>query len=158
MSCLSDVLNNCGMYCDIDFYHDDNVMAWSFWVENNLKKHPIILVCSPTMISILEEGNENAPIEMVAGRIDSNILKQHLQQGTNNVLPLFINNPVPDYVPLSLAGKTCYNFPYDKLCEMPEDVSIHEVLNHHDFASLKHLVTTVTGQQEIPIPGNAQGK
>ena len=158
MLCLSDLLNNCGMYCDIDFYHAENVMDWLFWVGNNLKNHPIILVCSPTMISTLEEGNESADIEMVAGHIDSKILRQHLQPGIDNVLPLFINNPLPDYVPPSLAGKTCYNFPYNKLFEMPEDVSIHQVLNHHDFASLKCLVTIVTGQQIISIPDDAQGK
>ena len=158
MSCLSDLLNNCGMYCDIDFYHAENVMDWLFWVGNSLKNYPIILVCSPTMISTLEEGNESAYIEMVAGHIESKILKQHLQQGADNVLPLFINNYLPDHMPPSLAGKTRYNFPYDKLFEMPEDVSTHQVLNHHDFASLKHLVTAVTGQQVIPVPDDSQGK
>ena len=151
---LSHLLNNCGIYCDIDLYHPDNVMDWLFWVGNNLKNYPIILVCSPTMISTLEEGNESAHIGMVAGHIESKILKQHLQQGTDNVLPLFINDPSPDYMPPSLAGKTCYNFPYDKLSEMPED----QVIDHHDFATLKDLVTMMTGQQEIVVPDGSQGK
>ena len=153
--CLSDLLNNCGIYCDIDLDHaDENVMDWSAWVQQKLEicttyqHNYVIVVYSSAMISTLEEENESADIEMVKANINCMTLKRYLQQGADNVLPLFINNPSPDYVPPSLAGKTCYDFPYDKLFEMPEDILAYQVLDHPDFVSLKNLVATVIGQQK----------
>ena len=162
--CLSELLHNCGIDCEIDLYHIDennldmNIIDWPYWVENNLKNYTaslhwhVILVCSPTMISMLDE-EVDAHVEMVAAHIDSQILRQHLQQCTQKFLPLYINDPSTDYPP-SLSENAWYYFPYDKLYEMPEDITAHEVLDHPDFASLKRLVSTLTGhmQQEIPSP------
>ena len=110
------------------------------------------------MISTLEERNDNARLQMVAGYIDRLTLRHYLEQGAQRVLPLFINNPAAEYVPPSLSGKTRYHFPYDKLNEMAEDVSPHEVLNDPDFASLRSLVATLTGQQEFPPPDLGHGE
>ena len=110
------------------------------------------------MIATLEGQNERALIEMVAANINAMILKQYLQQGATNVLPLFINNTSPDHVPPSLANKEFYHFPYDKLCNMPEDILAYQVLDHDYFASLKNLFTMLTGRQEIPVPDDGQGK
>ena len=156
---LSNLLNDCGVYCDIDLYHpNENIMEWSHWVGNNLNNCYIIIVCSPTMIATLEGQNERAHIEMVAANINAMILKQYLQQGAANVLPLFINNTSPDHVPPSLADKNFYHYPYDKLSEMPEDILAYQVLDHDYFTSLKNLFTMLTGQQEIPVPDDGQGK
>ena len=163
--CLSDLLHNCGINCDIDLYHmNENIPDWSFWVGKSLEYHIasqysyVILVCSPIMISTLEERNDNARLQMVAGYIDRLTLRYYLQQGAHRVLPLFINNPAVDYVPPSLSNKTRYYFPYDKLNELPENVSTQAVLNHPDFASLRSLVATLTEQQEIPPPGLGPGE
>ena len=163
--CLANVLCNCGINCEIDLYHtNDNIPDWLFWVGKSLEYHIashysyIILVCSPIMISTLEQRNDNAHLQMVAGYIDSFTLRHFLQEDAHKVLPLFINNPSEEYVPPSLSGRTRYYFPYDKLDEMAENVSAHEVLNHPDFASLRSLVATLTGQQEIPPPYLGHGE
>lgn len=166
--CLSNLLNNCGIECDIDLYHsNENIVDWSFWVGKNLEYHIasqhsyIIMVCSPTIISTLEERNDNARIEMVAAYIDRLTLRYHLEEGAQKIFPVFINDPSANCVPPSLSGKTCYHFPYDKLLyELPECATAEQVLGHPDFASLRSLVASLTGQQEIPAPGPnvAQGK
>ena len=165
MLCLSNLLCNCGINCDIDLYHtNDNIPDWAFWVGKSLEYHLysqygyVIMVCSPVMISTLEQRNDNARLEMVAGNIDCLTLRHYLQDGAHKVLPLFINNPSDEYVPSYLSGRTRYYFPYDKLDEMPENVSTQEVLNHPAFASLRSLVATLTGQQEIPPPHLSPGK
>ena len=40
---------------------------------------------------------------------------------------------------------------------MTEGTTAHEVLDYPDFASLRSLVATLTGQQETPIPSSGQG-
>ena len=163
--CLSNLLCNCGINCDIDLYHtNDNIPDWSFWVGKSLEYHIysqysyVILVCSPIMISTLEQMNENARLEMVAGYIDRLTLRYYLQEGACKVLPVFINNRSDEYVPPSLSGRTHYYFPYDKLDEMPENVTPQQVLNHPDFASLRSLVATLTGQQENLPPHLSPGE
>ena len=150
--CLSDLLYNSRINCDIDLYHinDNNINSdWPYWVEINLRNYItyphsyVILVCSPTMSSSL--GNADAYVEMVAAHIHSQNLRPYLQQYAENFLPLLITNPSTDYVPPSLSKQTCYYFPYDKLNDMSENVSTLEVLDHPDFASLKKLVATLTG-------------
>ena len=110
------------------------------------------------MISTLEERNDNAKIKMVAGSIDRLTLRHYLQQGAQKVLPLFINEPSDKCVPPSLSEKTRYYFPYDRLNEMPEDVTTQQVINHPDFTSLRSLVATLTGQKEFPEPGLGPGE
>ena len=164
--CLSNLLCNCGINCDIDLYHtnDISITDWAFWVGKSLEYHIasqysyVILVCSPVMISTLEQRNDNARLEMVAGNIDRLTLRHYLQDGAHKVLPLFINNPSDEYVPPYLSGRTRYYFPYDKLDEMPENVSTQEVLNHPAFTSLRSLVATLTGQQENPPPDLGHGE
>ena len=151
--CLSNLLYNCKINCDIDLYHiDDNDINtnWPYWVEDNLRKYItylnccIIFVCSPKMISLLDEADGH--VEMVAAHIPSDILRYYLQHYPEKFLPLSINNPSTDYVPASLIGQECYYFPYDKLCEMSQKASTQEVMHHADFASLKSLVDMLTGQ------------
>ena len=166
VSCLSDILHNCGISCDLDLYHlnDADVLDWSFWIAKRVEYHTaslyshVILVCSPTMISTLEERSDNVCVDMVAGSIDRMTLRHYLQQGARRVLPLFINKPSDECVPPSLSGKTRYYFPYDRLLEMPEDVTTPDLLSHPDFTSLRSLVATLTGQKEIPEPGLGPGE
>ena len=162
--CLSNLLIRCGIVCDIDLYHtNDNILDWSSWVENKLKLHIasqcsfIIMVCSPTMFSTLEERNDSARVEMAAAYINRLTLRYYLQQSAQNFLPLYINDPSANFIPPNLSGKTCYHFPYNKLLsEIPESTA-HEVLDHPDFTSLRSLVATLTGQQEIPTPRIGSG-
>ena len=157
--CLSNLLIRCGIDCDIDLYHtNDNILDWSSWVENNLKHYIasqcsfIIMVCSPTMFSTLEERNDSARIEMAAAYIDRLTLRHYLQQNAQKFLPLCIDDPSANCIPSNLSGKTCYHFPYSKLLsEIPESTA-HKVLDHPDFTSLRSLVATLTGQREIPTP------
>ena len=163
--CLSDLLTNFGIQCDIDLYHaNENVMDWSFWVGKSLEYHIasdrsyVIMVCSPNMISILEERNDIVRVDMVAGHIDRLTLRHYLQEGAHKFLPVIINDPTADYIPPNLSGKTCYHFPYNKLCETREDISANEVLDLPDFVSLRTLVATLTGQQENPAPDVGNGE
>lgn len=158
---LSHFLNDCGIACDVDLYHiNENVIDWSFWVAKNMEHYYashhgyVIMVCSPTMISLLEERSDNARVEMVVANIDRLTFRYYLQQGVHKTFPLFINNPSTNYVPPILSGKTCYNFPYDKI---PENVPAHELLNYPDFALMRNLVATLTGQHEIPAPSVGPG-
>ena len=158
--CLSNLLIQCGIACDSDLYHtNDNILDWSSWVENNLKHHIashcsfIIMVCSPTMYSTLEERNDNARIEMAVAHINRLTLRHYLQQSAQKFLPLCINDPSANYIPPNLSGKTRYDFPYNKLLsEIPQGTTAHEVLDYPDFTSLRSLVATLTGQREIPTP------
>ena len=158
--CLSNLLNNYGIECNIDLYHrNENIMDWTFWAGKNVEYYStsaysyVILVCSPTMIATLEERNDNACVEMVVGHIDRLTLRHYLQQDAQRVLPLFINKSSADFVPPSLSGKTWYHFPYDILAEMPEDVLPEQVMEHPAFTSLRSLVATLTGQPEHVAPG-----
>ena len=163
--CLSNLLSSCGISCDIDLYHtNDNLLDWSSWVADNLEHHIasqcsfIILVCSPTMYSVLVKRNDNARVEMAAAHINCLTLKHHLEQGVQKCLPVCINDPPANCIPPILLRKTCYHFPYNKLLsEIPEGTTAHEVLDHPDFASLRSLVATLTGQQETPIPSIGTG-
>jgi len=162
--CLSNLLNGCGIECDIDLYHNNDVVNdWSYWVGKRVEYHItsqygyVILVCSPTMISILEETSENARVEMVAANIDRLTLRHYLQSGAKKFLPLFINDSSAN-VPPNLSGKTSYHFPYDKLSQLPRDIIAHQVIEHPEFASLRNLVATLTGQPEFPAPQVGQGK
>lgn len=160
--CLSNLLYNYGINCDIDLnyinVHENNTTTdvdWPRWVENNLINHItylncfIILVCSPTMISLLD--NADAHVVMVAAYFHSQSLRHFLQQRADKFLPLLINDPSTDYIPPSLARQKCYYFPYYKLNELSENISTFDVIHHPDFASLKSLVDMLlTGQQEIP--------
>lgn len=163
---LSNLLNNCGVHCDIDLYHlNDNIPDWSFWVGKNLEyciaseNSHIILVCSSTMITTLEERSDNARVEMVGGYIDRLTLRHYLEKGAQQFLPIFINDDsLTDCVPPSLSGRTCYYFPYDKLTKIPENSTAKQILDHPDFASLRSLVATLTKQQEILSPPVGTGK
>ena len=165
--CLSNLLHNSGINCDIDLYYiDENNVGfnWPYWVEHNLREYTanphccVILVCSPTMISLLDERNANAHVEMVAAHFDSLVLGHFLQHYAKKFLPLLVNDPSTNYVPPSLSRQICYYFPYYKLNEMPENVSTHAVLNHPDFASLKSLVDMLTRQQETPAADVDRGE
>ena len=158
--CLSNLLIRCGISCEIDLYHtDDNILDWSNWVKDKLEQcNFIILVCSRTMFSALVERNDNARVEMAAAYINRLTLKHYLEQGVQKYLPLCINDPPPNCIPPTLLGKTQYHFPYNKLLsEIPEGTTAHEVLDYPDFASLRSLVATLTGQQETPIPSIGTG-
>ena len=157
--CLSNLLIRCGISCDIDLYHtNDNILDWSSWVENNLKQCSfIILVCSPTMYSVLVERNDSARVEMVAAYINRLILRQYLDQGVQKFLPVCTDKPSANFIPQILAGKTCYHFPYKLLSQIPEGTTAHEVLDYPNFALLRSLVATLTGQQVTLRPSIGQG-
>ena len=103
------------------------------------------------MISLLDERNTDAHVVMVAAHIHSWILRHYLQQYADKFLPLLINDPSTDYIPPRLAEQKCYYFPYYKLNELSENISIYDVVHHPDFASLKSLVDMLTGQQETLV-------
>ena len=163
---LGSLLNNSGILCEVDVYHTkENIPDWGFWAKQYLQYHVfshnscVILVCSATMIAKLEEKNDNAYVEMVAAYINSQTLRQYLEKCAHKFLPLCINDPSAGNVPPILASEKCYHFPYDKLLKMPQDYSVPQILNYHDFASLRSLVgMLLTVQQEIPPPDDVQGK
>ena len=74
MRCRCDLLYNCGIDCYTDLYYineDNTNINWPYWVDNNLRSYVayphchVILVCSPKMISLLDERNIDAYVEMV---------------------------------------------------------------------------------------------
>ena len=163
---LANLLYNCGIMCDADLYHiKENIIDRSLWLDNKLKDHLdspncyIILMCSPTMMSLLmDEGNPTVHVEMVASYINSWILIYYLQQNPQKFLPFLVNDMPMEYVPPILSEQTCYHFPYDRLCEMPEGVSAYKVLNHPDFASIRNLVVMLTGVPGVPVVAGSQGE
>ena len=155
--CLSDLLCRCGIDCEVDLYHtDDNVDNWASWVGEHLKQcidasyGYIILVCSQTMMSTLNNTNTNDRIEMFSAYIDRLSLLQYLEKGAPKTLPLFLTNSPHNFVPANLSGKTIYHFPYDKLpeeineVEQINDLVLQKILDHPDFGSLRNLVATLT--------------
>ena len=152
---LSDFLRHCGVDCNIDQYYRNNVIAdWSHWISQSIQyciaqNGHIILVCSPTMYALLEDIADNVPVNMDVGHIDRLTLRNLLQQHTEHFLPLCINDTSTSYIPPNLRGKTVYHFPFDKL---PHNGTAQQILDHPDFASLRMLIATLTGQQEIPVP------
>jgi len=160
---LSDLLNTCGIECTIDHYHaNDNVSNWSFWVENQIKycvaskNGYILLVCSEAMYRLLEETSDNSCIQMKHAHIDRLTLKTILGKNTLKFLPIVIDEYEKKFVPLCLQGKTTFLFPQ----ELKNNVeSVHQsMLDLPGFSSLRCLVATVSGQQEIPRPDNDLGK
>ena len=163
VQCLTDLLTNCGIVCDVDLYHVNENIDWLDWVEKSLSYHVgylhcyVILVCSPTMRSVLDERNPHDYILMTATYITGQVLRQCLQQYPQSFLPIIINDVSTDYVPPILSRQTCYHFPYNKLYEMPEDVTPRGVIHHPDFTSVRRLVTELTGLQEFPPANVDQG-
>ena len=162
---LANLLYNCGIMCDADLYHvDENIIEWSLWLDIKLRDHLdspnsyIILMCSPTMMSLLMDDSTTVHIEMVASYIDCWILKLYLQKNPQKFLPFLVNDMPMDYVPPILSQQTCYHFPYDRLCKMPKGVSAHEVLNIPDFASIRNLVVMLTGVQDLPVVAGGRGE
>ena len=144
---LGNLLTKGGIICDADCYHvDENLIDRSLWVDSNVKTYIatpdcyVILVCSPAMKFSLDERNATARIEMVSSCIDGWILRYYMKQNVQKFLPILINDTPTDCIPPILSDQAFYRFPYDRLCEMPGDVSIDEVLNHPDFASLRKLI------------------
>ena len=157
---LSDFLLRCGVNCEVDLYHaDENVTNWASWVGEHLKQcidasyGYIIMVCSQTMMSALNNSSTNDRIEMFSAHIDRLALLYYLEKGAPKTLPLFFTNPSDDFVPANLSGKTIYHFPYDKLLEEINEVEqtnnleVQKILAHPDFESLKNLVATLTKSQ-----------
>ena len=163
--CLSNLLYNCGIICDTDLYHvNENIIDPSLWVDNHLRNHLdspncyIILMCSPTMMSLLmDERNPTVCIEMVASYINCWILNHYLQQNPQKFLPFLVDDTPADCIPPILSEQTCYRFPYDRLCEISEGISAHELLKHAEFASIRDLVVMLTRVQDIPVVAGSQG-
>ena len=152
---LSDFLRHCGVDCNIDqYYHNSNIMDWSHWVSQSVQyciaqNGHIILVCSSAMYSLLEDTIDNIHVNMAAGYIDRLTLRNLLQQHVKHFLPLCIDDTSTSYIPPNLRGKTVYHFPFDKL---PQNGTAQQILDLPDFASVRRLIATLTGQQEIPVP------
>jgi len=151
---LSDVLRHAGIDCDIDLYHiNENIQDWSHWTSQYIqtcaaKKDYVLLVCTPKMITFLEESLDNLRIDMCVGYIDRLTLRNLLQKYTKNFIPL-IDPTSSHLVPPVLSGKITYQFPFSKV---PLNITIDQLLDHPDFTSLKSLVATLSGQQENPPP------
>ena len=101
------------------------------------------------MFAVLEDTADNVRVNMAVSHIDRLTLRNHLQQYTEHFLPLCIDDTSTSYVPPNLKGRAVYHFPYNKL---PQDATVQQILNHPDFASLRRLIATLTGQQETPAP------
>jgi len=101
------------------------------------------------MFAALEDTADNIRVNMAVSHIDRLTLRQLLHTHTEKFIPLCIDDTSTSYIPLNLKGKTVYRFPFNKL---PENATPQQLLEHHDFTSLRRLVATLTGQQEIPPP------
>jgi len=153
---LSDLLHDYGIDCQIDQYHSSSGMVtdWSHWVSQSIKhcihlNGYILLVCSPAMLAALEDTVDNIRVNMAVSHIDRLTLRQLLNDHTAKFLPLCIDDTSTNYIPLNLKGKIVYHFPFNKL---PENATPQQLLEHPDFTSLRTLVATLTGQQQIPPP------
>ena len=164
--CFSDMLRQCGVNSDTDIYHanDIKIVDWSFWVNKAIElcaaatNGYILLICSHTMISILEETSDNAKVEMVYGHIDRLTLRHLILSNIPKFIPVFISDHSDaEYVPISLSGKTYYHFPYELMNRFPQYVMPEEILRYKEFASLKTLIATLTGQTENPPPNIGEG-
>ena len=165
---LSDLLCCCGVDCIIDQYHsNDNILSWPQWMSDQIERciseeGYILLECSQIMFSVLK-NSDNSPIRMTYGYIDCQTFKYFLRNKAKNILPICIDNVSSDFIPYNLSERIPYYFPFSKLpqkfiSESNKDLpnytqeEIKQLLAHPDFASLKSLVATLTGQQEICQP------
>lgn len=163
--CFSDILRHCGVNSDTDIYHaNENIADWSFWVNKAIElctaatNGYILLICSQAMISILEETSDNAKVEMVYGHIDRLTLRHLILSNIPKFIPVFISDHSNrEYVPISLSGKTYYHFPYELMNNFSQYVTPEEILRYREFASLKTLIATLTGQTENPPPNIGEG-
>ena len=147
---LSDVLRHAGVDCDIDLYHiNENIQDWSHWTSLSIhycaaNKDYILLVCSPKLLSLLEDTAGNLRINMCAGHIDSLTLRSLLQKYTDSFI-LLIDPTLSHLVPPILSGKITYQFPFSKV---PLNITTDQLLDHPDFTSLRSLVATASGHEE----------
>ena len=85
-------------------------------------------------------------------------MKLYLQESAQKFLPFLVNDTLTDNVPPILSKEECYYFPYDKLCEMGEGVSIDKLFSLPEFDSLRGLVNMWTGMYKISAGSASQGK
>jgi len=163
---LSDLLNNCGIDCTIDHYYaNDNVPDWSFWVTRHIEhciaseNGYILLVCSEAMFTLLEETSDNCRIQMMHAHIDRQTLKTILVENRLKFLPVVIDEKQRNFVPLCLQEKTIFHFPQELINNINGgNMDYQSMIDLPIFSSVRCLVATVSGQQEIPRPDNNHGK
>ena len=145
----------CGVNSDTDLYHaTESINDWNYWVSKSMEHciaadGYILLICSPAMITILEDTGDNAKVQMVYGHIDRLTLRHFIVSNTTRFLPVFISDHFdPKYAPPSLSGRKFYHFPYELMDRIPQNISPQGLLDYRGFDSFRSLVATLTGQQE----------
>ena len=153
------------MNCDIDqYYRNVNVPDWNQWTSKRIRycisqKGCVLLECSEAMYNLLENVHENDRIKMAVGHIDCYTLRDFVRNHATRFIPFYIDDTSSEHTPVCLSSRTVYHLPISKLPQdfviqilKQENVSDFQILYHPDFASLKSLIATLTGQQETPQP------
>ena len=163
---LSNLLCHCGVDCTIDHYNrNKHVLDWGKWVSDQIdscisQKGYVLLECSQSMLTSLEVTDRNQNIQMADAHVDCLTLRHYITKHADRFIPFKIDDTSLDFVPSSLSSKSIYHFP---ISQLPRDcittvlsgqksVSDFQILDNPHFVSLRSLVATLTGQQEIPKP------
>ena len=162
---LSNLLCNCGIDCDIDqYYRNHDILDWVNWVSERInfcisRKGYILLECSQAMYTSLENTKDNHRIQMAVAHVDCFTLRNFIRKHTDRFIPFYTDTKSCDYTPGCLSLKPIYHLPINLL---PENFALEildkrsvldlTILENPNFVSLKRLVATLTGQQEIAKP------
>ena len=163
---LSNLLCHCGVDCTIDQYNrNKHVLDWGKWVSDQIDscishKGHVLLECSQNMLTSLEVKDHNQSIQMVDAHVDCLTLRHYITKHADRFIPFKIDDTSLDFIPSSLSSKSIYHFPISQLpkgcittvLSGQKNLSDFQILDNPHFASLRSLVATLTGQQEIPKP------
>jgi len=155
---LAELLRRCGVDCDIDQYHGtDKIINWDQWWERKVRKIAdqngfILLVCSPTIMKCL---SNNERVHMKEGSISCTLLSSLIENRhtTTHLIPVFLDQCIMDYVPLSLTQRKCYSLMLHALTGFDvENITFHEISSIPESEGLVSLVYKLTGQPEVEKP------
>ena len=160
---LAGLLRSNGVDCDIDQYHtNDKISNWDQWWEQKVRGIAeqngfILLVCSPTMMQCL---SNNERILMKEGSISCLLLSSLIEnrRTTTHLIPVFLDDFIPDYLPLSLTQRKWYALMLHTLANSfdVENIRSDEFVNLQEFDSVASLWRKLTGQPEVERPPVAQ--
>jgi len=149
---LCNFLRRCGIDCVVDLHHSsESINNWSLWVEQNVQNCNgyIILLCGKILYESLQ-NSENRRIKMNVAHIGKLTLNYLIDDSKTNTyfVPVFIGEPLVDYIPTALKNRCYYTVQYDAVVD-PDDVSI--ILTKRENRSLRSLVAKLTRYDMPPI-------
>ena len=155
---LARLLRNSGVDCDIDQYYTNmKVSNWDQWWEQKVRQIAeengfILLVCSPTLMKCLSNGER---VFMKEGSISCQLLSSLIEnrQTTKHFIPVFLEQFNVNWLPMSLTQRRFYAIMLHDLTEFNlENITSSVFVDIPQFQHFVSLWRKLTGQPEVERP------